>query len=121
MKNALNWFEIPVADLDRAVTFYEGVLGLSLKREMFGTTPIAIFPSEDPGVGGALAALPNRKPAQDGAVIYLDATGRLDAALERIPRSGGEVVRGKTDIGEPGFIAQFRDPEGNVVGLHAPR
>ena len=32
MKNALNWFELFVADLDRATRFYETLLGISLKR-----------------------------------------------------------------------------------------
>jgi len=44
--NALNWFEIPVTDIDRATRFYQGMLSLDLKREYFGGKPHAIFPAK---------------------------------------------------------------------------
>jgi hypothetical protein len=33
--------------------------------------------------------------------------------------SGGAVIDPKTPIGRYGFVAQFRDSEGNRVGLHS--
>ena len=33
MNNVINWFEIPVADMDRAVAFYEPVMQVTLRRE----------------------------------------------------------------------------------------
>jgi predicted enzyme related to lactoylglutathione lyase len=122
MANALNWFEIPSTDLDRAIRFYEMVLEVRLTKESFAGTPMAVFPSGHPAdIYGALIQTPKRKPSVDGALIYLNATGKLEACLERIPRAGGAVLMPKTDIGEPGFIAIIRDTEGNSVGLHAPR
>ena len=122
MTHAINWFEIPTTDLERASRFYESLLGISLKRERFaGTdTHMAIFPGEQESVRGALIASPRRKPVADGALVYLHAQD-LDASLARLEKVGGSVVLPKTDIGEPGFIALVRDSEGNVVGLHAPR
>ena len=35
MNNAVNWFEIFVADLDRAVRFYETTFAIALRREDF--------------------------------------------------------------------------------------
>jgi predicted enzyme related to lactoylglutathione lyase len=32
-ENVINWFEIPVADMDRAIKFYEPVMQVSLRRE----------------------------------------------------------------------------------------
>ncbi len=121
MKNALNWFEIFVSDMERAASFYERALGLSLKREIFGGQSMAIFPTEDPAVGGALVLNPNRKPSTEGTLVYLNASGRLDEVLNRVPLAGGAMAMPKMDIGDPGFIALIRDTEGNVVGLHAPR
>ena len=122
MTNTINWFEIPTSDLERASRFYEVVLGASLKREHFAATDMhmAVFEGEQESVRGALIADKRRKPAADGALIYLHARD-LDASLSRIQQAGGSVVLPKTDIGEPGFIALVRDTEGNVVGLHAPR
>jgi predicted enzyme related to lactoylglutathione lyase len=121
MKNAINWFEIPVADLDRATLFYERVLGITLKREKFEGVDMAIFSSDEQGVGGALISDARRKPHADGALVYLDASGKLDACVARVAESGGKVVLPKTGIGDPGFIALVVDSEGNTVGLHAPR
>ena len=121
MARALNWFEIPTADLDRATRFYETVLGVSLKREVFGGVPMAIFPVADKSTGGALVQDAQRKPSVEGALLYLNSHGQLDACLQRLARVGGVVVAPKVDIGEPGYIAIFRDTEGNVVGLHQER
>src|ERR1700751_2021770 len=44
MTTAINWFEIPVANMDRALSFYEKVLGRTLKREDFGGGVMAVFP-----------------------------------------------------------------------------
>lgn len=116
-KNAVTWFELPVRDMERAQRFYETVLGAKLKAELFGGRPNAIFPYAD-GVGGALVQDAQYKPSAEGAVVYLDATGRLDDCLKRIEAAGGKVLLPRTDIGEPGFIAMMLDTEGNRVGLH---
>jgi predicted enzyme related to lactoylglutathione lyase len=121
MANALNWFEIPVTDLDRAARFYERALDVRLKREVFGDMHLAVFPYAGQSVGGALAVDKRRKPSTDGALVYLNAAGQLDAVLGRIPEAGGSILVQKTDIGDPGFIALVRDTEGNVVGFHSPR
>jgi predicted enzyme related to lactoylglutathione lyase len=118
MKNASTWFEIPVANLDRATRFYETALGIPLRREDFFGTPMSVFPSERPGVGGALIAAPHMVPAPQGTLVYLDTSGQLDACLDRIPAAGGAVIQPKTPIGPFGFIARIRDSENNIVGLH---
>lgn len=119
MKNAINWFEIFVNELDRACVFYEGVLGIRLRREDFLGTPMAIFPMADGGVGGALVRDASHPVDGGGSVVYFDATGKLDACLDRVSGAGGAVVQARTSIGPAGFIALVRDSEGNTVGLHS--
>jgi predicted enzyme related to lactoylglutathione lyase len=119
MKNALSWFEIFVNELDRACAFYERVLGIRLRREDFLGQPMAIFPQEEGGVGGALVRDAGNPVGAGGTMVYLDATGKLDACLDRVPGAGGVVVRPRTSIGRAGFIALVRDSEGNTVGLHS--
>lgn len=120
MKNAINWFELPVQDLARAQNFYETVLGAPLRPETFAGLSMAIFPFTG-GVGGALVKGELFRPSPDGAVVYLDTGAGLDGCLERVARAGGKVVMPRTDIGEPGFIAMVVDTEGNRVGLHQAR
>jgi predicted enzyme related to lactoylglutathione lyase len=121
MANTLNWFEIPTTDLDRATRFYENVLAVSLRREDLGGTPMSIFMAKGTDLAGALVKDARRKPSSDGALVYLNTNGRLEAVLDRIPGAGGEVLLPKTDIGDPGHIALFRDTEGNVIGIHSER
>ena len=122
MSHPIQWFEIFVTDIDRAVRFYETVLQVKLKREQEDGRPMALFASaKDGGVGGALVRQKGREPTDGGALVYLDADHKLDASLERVTAAGGAVVMQKTDIGPPGFIALVRDTEGNVVGLHSER
>jgi len=121
-QHAIHWFEIFVSDLDRAVGFYQTVLAIELRREQEDDRPMALFASAvENGVGGALVRQPGREPTDRGAIVYLDANGKLDASLARVERAGGQVVMPKTDIGPPGFIALVRDTEGNLVGLHSER
>jgi len=121
MEHAIDWFEIAVSDLARAQRFYETTLGETLTSTNYGSAPGAVFPGAKNGVRGALVADPKRTPGGSGARVYLSATGKLDACLERVAAAGGNVVMPKTDIGEPGFIALVRDTEGNVIGLHSER
>jgi predicted enzyme related to lactoylglutathione lyase len=120
MNSPITWFELPTTDLARARAFYEDVLSVSLRQEVFGGMPMAIFPYEG-GVGGALIQDTRSLPSRDGAIVYLDTRGELDACLARVARAGGRVLVPRTDIGPPGFIALIADTEGNRVGLHMAR
>jgi predicted enzyme related to lactoylglutathione lyase len=121
MSNAINWFEIPAVDLDRAAHFWEKVLGVQLKRETFGGRPHAVFTAGGhDAVGGAIVRDEHRKPSPQGVCVYL-ATKDVDGALARVPAAGGKVAVPKTDIGENGVFAIVVDTEGNAVGIHAER
>jgi predicted enzyme related to lactoylglutathione lyase len=121
MKSAVNWFEIPVVDLDRATKFYGDVLKASLRRENFFGTEMAVFKTEEPGVGGALVRHEKMHPQPDGTLVYLNLDGQLDAALGRVQGAGGAVLLPKTSIGDMGEIALIRDSEGNRVGFHSEK
>ncbi|MFZ5638308.1 MAG: VOC family protein [Pseudomonadota bacterium] len=120
--NALNWFEIPVSDLERAQTFYEAVFDTPLRREAMGPgIDMAVFPYEKYGVGGCLfAADHGPRPSADGAIVYLNAEPSLDAVLARVEAAGGRVTLSRTELPEGmGCFAHIADSEGNRVGLHA--
>ena len=123
MRNAINWFEIPTRDLDRATRFYEQVLDRKLRKEVFAGKPLAIFTGDSQeAVAGCLLFDARRQPAaENGIVVYLDASPDLDACLGRVTAAGGVVVLPRTDLGDPGFISVVRDSEGNHVGLHVEK
>jgi predicted enzyme related to lactoylglutathione lyase len=120
LKPVINWFEIPVLDLERAVRFYETTLACTLRREDMGINQLAVFPYAPPATGGALCAGPAVRPGADGVVIYLDAGPDLAATLARAEAAGAEVLLPSMQISpEIGSIAWIKDSEGNRIGLHA--
>lgn len=117
--NVLNWFDIPVTDMDRAVAFYSGVLGIEMHRGAMGGALMAFFPHD--GVGGCLVQCQDHTPSAAGTLIYLNAGADLDVPLARVQPLGGKVLMPKCKItDEIGFMAVFLDTEGNRVGFHSP-
>lgn len=118
--NAAVWFEIPAADFERAVGFYEKVLDIRLRREKFGSADMAVFPGEARGVGGCVMKGEGYQPAADGCVVYLRSAVDLDRPLSRVAKAGGRVATPKTAL-PPGMghFAHFIDSEGNRVGIHS--
>ncbi|MBK9942110.1 MAG: VOC family protein [Kouleothrix sp.] len=118
MRNAINWFEIPATNFDRAVAFYRTVLGRDIRTGEFMGVPHGFFPADEHGVAGAIIAPPDATPGAHGTLIYLDAAPSLGDAVARVARAGGQVLLPETSIGEQGVIAIVLDSEGNRVGLH---
>jgi predicted enzyme related to lactoylglutathione lyase len=121
--NALNWFEIPAADIKRAKKFYESIFAVEMMDmgEMMGMKMVG-FPSEmgNGKASGGLVQGPMHKPSADGAVVYLNANPSIQTVLDRIEKAGGKVMMPKTQISpEIGFMAFFTDTEGNRMALHA--
>ncbi len=121
-ENALNWFEISVADIKRAKKFYETIFGIEMQEQEMMGMKMAFFPSEDMNgkVSGGLVQSPQHKPSVDGAKIYLNGNPDLSNALSKIEAAGGKIVMHKTKISdEIGHMAFFIDSEGNAVALHS--
>lgn len=118
--NAINWFEIPVNDMQRAITFYSTVIGKPVTPMEGSDGNYATLPSGEGGVSGALALEETRKPAGgNGVAIYLNGGDDLAVPLARVAGAGGTVTTDKMEIGPHGFIAFFTDTEGNSIGLHS--
>lgn len=122
MKNAINWFEIPVKNFEQAKSFYEGVFQAEMQvmemKEMGAV--MAFFPADmQNGVGGSIISGPGYEPSQQGTLVYLNGGEDLSDPLSRVEKSGGKVIVPKTSLGPNGFMAQFIDSEGNRVALHS--
>ena len=122
MKNAVNWFEIPANDIDRAVKFYSTVLNTELQQQEMMGTKMAFFTNDTDGVGGSICSGDGYTPSASGAKIYLNGGEDLSEPLSRVEAAGGKVVLPKTKItDEIGYMATFIDSEGNSVSLHSPK
>jgi uncharacterized protein len=121
--NAINWFEIPVRDIDRAMNFYGAVFETQLQKQDMETSVMAFLPDHG-GVGGAIVQVHDQAwgyaPSHSGTIVYLNGGEDLSTPLSRVEAAGGKVITPKTDIGGGfGYFAFFEDTEGNRVGLHS--
>lgn len=121
MRNAINWFEIPVKDFDKAKKFYETILGAEMPvMEAMGMKS-AFLPAEllAGGIGGCIIQGKGYEPSANGTVVYLNGGDDLSVPLSKVEAAGGKVLLPKTSIGQNGFMAHFTDSEGNRIGLHS--
>jgi predicted enzyme related to lactoylglutathione lyase len=122
MSHTFVWVDIPVADLDRAIAFYTAMLDVPVAKEGGPGFSFGIFPHGNDDVAGCLYVpeAGDNQPARSGPLVYLNATGRLDAAVAAVEKGGGKVLQAKHQIGPYGWRAIVLDSEGNRVALHSP-
>ncbi|MEJ8559972.1 VOC family protein [Yoonia sp. GPGPB17] len=120
MNNPIYHFEIPVVDLDRAISFYGRVFNIVFDRQFIDGYEMAFFPRADdqPGASGALAKGDAYKPSQNGCLLYFDVDD-IDKVLELAKAEGARVLYPKKDIGAGGTVAEIEDSEGNRIALNA--
>ena len=121
MKSAINWFEIPATNFDRAVRFYSEIYAIDMPTRDMGHISMGFFQHEPgAGTGGAVVCGDGCIPSQSGSKLYLNGGSDLNTVLNRVEDAGGTVVVGKKEISpEIGYFAIFVDTEGNRIYLHS--
>ena len=113
-------FEVPFDDAERARAFYAEAFGWKLmpvpelSYTLVTTGPSDQGPPSEPGfINGGMF---QRGEPTAGPVVTIEVDD-IDTALERIGSLGGSTVTGRQQVGDMGFSAYFKDPEGNLMGL----
>jgi uncharacterized protein len=120
MDHLVNWVEIPVSDMTRAVSFYGELLDIELHEMKLGPNDYAMFAVNDRFNTGALVKGEGYAPSTEGTVVYLDGGKDLSGVLARVKKAGGKVLLEKTFLSkEAGHVGYFKDTEGNKIGLHS--
>lgn len=107
-------FEIPAEDPDRSIAFWSGVFGWQFQR--WGEEPYWLITTGDesePGINGGL--MNRRDPAQP--VVNTICVDDLDAYVSKVEAAGGQIVLPKMPIPTIGWLAYFKDPDGNIFGM----
>lgn len=119
MNNPINWFEIPVNDMDKAKKFYETILDIEISVQNIGNALMGWFPFEPNGTGatGTLMKAESYIPSYEGTMVYFSVP-EIDDVLSKVESAGGKVINKKFSLGEHGFSGHFEDSEGNRVALH---
>ncbi len=120
MTNAINWFEIPVSNFERAKKFYETLFNAPIMEMPFPGGQYGILPCDmQNGVGGGIVKGEGFIPSDKGSIVYLNGGDDLNLPLSRIENAGATILMPKTSIGQNGFMAHFIDTEGNRIALHS--
>jgi predicted enzyme related to lactoylglutathione lyase len=122
--DTLCWTDIPVTNLDRAITFYSAVLRQEVRKMSEGGFEYALLPHEEQNASGCLcvggdSVGDKNQPSHNGLLIYLSVEGRLGEAVQAAKSNGGKVLREKQQVGPHGFRAIVVDSEGNRIALHS--
>lgn len=122
MKNKSNpvvYFEIPVANIERAIQFYSAVFSFEFERERIHDNEMAFFPliEGNNGISGALAQGEIYKPTLNGTLVYFN-TEDIEETLNLAVKNGAKILFPITSNGEFGWVAEFKDCEGNRIALH---
>ena len=59
------------------------------------------------------------QPTDQGTLIYLSVSGRIQEAAAATKANGGEILKEIHQIGPYGYRAIIKDPEGNRIALHS--
>lgn len=119
--NTFCWIDIPVINLDRAIQFYSMILSQPIKKIEEHGFSFGLLPHTEESVSGCLAVMDDRKPSQDGPLVYLNVEGQLDQAIDAANKHGGKIIKLKEQIGPYGNRAVILDTEGNAVALYSKK
>lgn len=115
MSNRVVHFEIPCDHPEQTMNFFKEVFSWSFER--FGNEDYwSVFTGDpkDPGINGGL--MKKRDPNQPVANSIL--VKDLDTTTNKIVQAGGQIVVPKMAIPSVGWLAYFKDPDGNIHGLY---
>lgn len=121
--NLVGWFEIPVTDMDRAKKFYDTVFKIEIQLQDLGGTKMGWFPWTEGKQGSSGSLIQNKDwytPSETHGVLIYFSSADVNNELGRIEDAGGKILQNKTQISpDIGYMALFRDTEGNRLALHS--
>jgi predicted enzyme related to lactoylglutathione lyase len=108
-------FEIDAKKPERAVEFYQKVFGWKIEKWEGPMDYWLIMTGKkgEPGIDGGLS---RRTEAQPSTVNTIDVPS-VDTYAKKIEGNGGKIIRPKQAVPGVGWLAYFKDPEGNTWGI----
>lgn len=115
MSNRVVHFEIPCDDPQKTMNFFSDVFGW--KFQQFGTMEywsVLAGDEKETGINGGL--MKKKDPKQP--IVNSINVSNLDEYITKIEKAGGMIVVPKTAIPSVGWMAYFKDPDGNIHGIY---
>jgi len=111
MSNKVTHFEVLGKDGKKLQRFYASLFGW--KVDASNPMQYGLVGPEQGGIGGGIAQSQQGRPM----VTFYVEVADLAAALKKAEGLGGKAVMQPMDVPGGPRIAQFSDPDGNVIGL----
>lgn len=119
MNSMIAIFEIPAKDIERAVGFYETLLGVKIETMEFPGMKMGVLPSEGQLSFGTIVEGEGYEPSSNGVTIYLNMEKDIEELLAVVEDLGGTVLVAKSPhADESGYYGLILDSEGNKIGLN---
>ncbi|MFN2607129.1 MAG: VOC family protein [Acidimicrobiales bacterium] len=104
-------FEVLGKDGAALQKFYGDLFGWAINAD--NPMNYGMVPADEGGIGGGVG------PSQDGSsfVTFYVQVDDLQATLDQVEKLGGSTVMPPMEVPEGPKVAQFKDPDGNVIGI----
>ena len=117
-------FEIPVDNAERAKKFYKESFEWQMQDlpEMKYITVTTAETDEnrmvkEPGAINGGMFLKSDMPDVPLGVSFAVDVQNIDDAIKKIKNAGGLIIKEKMPVGDMGFMAYFKDTEGNILSV----
>lgn len=114
-------FEIHATNPQVLIDFYARLFGWSFTKFPVGEYwLINTGPDSQPGINGGLLPRPGPAPgpmASPNAFVITVDVENLDASMAKAQDEAGMLCVPKTAIPGVGWLAYFKDPDGNIFGM----
>lgn len=110
MAQPVGWFEIHAKNGQKARDFYAALFGWQIDAN--NPMNYGMVAAAEGGIAGGIA----ESPAAPAVTVYVNVPD-VDDALKKAVSLGGKVVMPPDDVPGGPRIAQFADPDGNMIGL----
>lgn len=114
MGNRVVHFEIPSDKPEESIAFFKKVFGWNFQQ--FGDEPYWLAMTGDENEPGINGAIMKKKHPQQPLVNSIKVTD-LKATLRLIEEEGGQIVVPTMAIPTVGWLAFFKDMDGNIHGV----
>jgi uncharacterized protein len=113
------WVDLATSDQDAAKAFYGALLGWDYEDVPIGDGQVYSLARRDGHVVAAIAP-PQASSAPPHWNCYVSVED-ADSAIARAEELGATVILGASDVGDPGRLAVFQDPQGAILSVWQPR
>ena len=114
----VNWFDMSAKNPEKEMKFYQDTFGWKFEKWEGGNMDywmITTGSDKEQGINGGLSVQGEEGMENVNTIGVQD----VDKAIEKIKRNGGTITQDKMTLPGVGYMAYFRDPDGNEFGIMA--